>query len=106
MQMLDLSVFQEHTVDIKMTDGTILSLKKPSQKMYIKFLDYSNKIHDKQDTGEVFDEINTIVHMILNNNDNGTTVDLNTVKKLSMDMKTAIINYYMQFINEILSGKN
>ena len=40
--MLDLTVLQEQTLEIKMLDGSTLRLRKPSQKLLLDFVAFEN----------------------------------------------------------------
>lgn len=103
MQMLDLNTLKQETFDVKMLDGKIVHCKKPTQKMFLFFLDATNKIPEAKEA-EIFKLIDDVIFMILNWNTDGR--EIKEIDSIDIDMKMAIVNNYAKFLNEILSRKN
>lgn len=102
--MLDLTVLQEQTLEIKMLDGSILRIKKPSQKLMLDFIAFEKAI-DGVEVEEQMKEISELTLSILNNNTAGKhfeELDL----EYDFTIQQAIITAYGRFINEVMSQKN
>ncbi len=91
--VLDLSVFQEETLDVKLADGRMLHLKKPDQGMVIAMLRLS-RLDESTPPEEVLAVLNHIVLRILNHNADGIEFTKESVSALTLDMKIAILNAY------------
>lgn len=104
-KILDLTVFVEETLDIKMPDGATLHIPKPSQAMVIKTLRL-NKILAGKEPEEQLEALNGMVMDVLNSNNGGKRYELAYVADMSLGMKSAIINAYSAFIGELQSDPN
>lgn len=108
-KILDLGIFQKQTFPIRMPDGTLIHIKKPTQKMTISLLNVADVIKDYDDDSiEAYVEaLYKAAYDILNYNAEGTTFDLECIKsEISLPMLTAIYKGYCDFINEIQNQKN
>lgn len=105
-KILDLSAFMQETLDIKMPDGKEISLAKPTQKMVVAILALREKATDKEHLVETVGAMNEVVLNILNTNVNGVKFKLEDVEGLNMQMKTAIIKAYSEYIAGIQSNPN
>lgn len=102
-KILDLGVFQEETLDIKMIDGTTIHIIKPTEAMVIRVLQLRN-IGKELDAEKVVKAFNDLVLSIINTNDAGIVYERKYVEELSMKVKSAIINAYAEFISGIQSN--
>lgn len=100
--ILDLSVFQEQYMEVKMPDGTMLKLSKPTQKMVIELLKFQN-LNENSAPEEIVDALDKITLEILSTDKNGTKV---TIADLNIRMKLALIQEYSKFITEVQSNPN
>ena len=75
--ILDLSVFQEETLDIT-----------------IKF----RKLREDANAKKVLRALNEVTALILNSNTDGVYLERETIDALSVDIKLAIVNAYTKFI--------
>ena len=99
-EILDLRAYMEETADIRMTDGRLLRLKKPSQRMVIHMM--AMKDLDDNATGEeTLDSLNGVVLEILNNNADGLTFDAHNVETLTLDMKLMLVSAYADFATKL-----
>lgn len=101
--LLDLSVYQEETADIRMMDGQLLHLKKPSQKMVIDMLQLGTLSPELNGT-EIQRALNLVLLEILNNNADGLTFGEETAEALTLDMKLAIVSAYSEFATKLQSN--
>lgn len=101
--ILDLGVFVDETLDIKMADGMILHIPKASQAMVIEILKAKNVDENtpKADADRVMDNL---VFMILNSNLDGVSMDRKSCAALSERMKVAILEAYTAFIRKTQSN--
>lgn len=99
-KILDLSVFMEETLDIKMLDGQMLHIKKPEQRMVIEMMKF-REIGDDTAPEKVTAALNRMVWMILNNNQEGVWIGAEAIDALSMDMKSGILTAYAQFATRL-----
>lgn len=108
MAMLDLNVFQDKFFDIKLFDGEVINLPKPTQATILKLTKLETDIKKYGDNSEKllgsFTEI--IVH-ILNTNKEGKKFTKNWVdENLNFTMNKAILEGYMEFANDLTSDPN
>ena len=104
-KILDLTVFQEETLDITMPDGKLLHIIKPTQKMVIEMLKLKG-IKADDDAEKIVKAFNSMVWCVLNSNDCGAKYDMAYVEQMPLKMKTAVINAYGEFIAGIQSNPN
>lgn len=94
--ILDLSVFDEETLDIKMLDGKTVHLKKPTQSLVIAMI----RLRDlKEDTppDAALKAMNDIILKIMNNNADGIVFALDNLENLTLGVKSAILTAYSDF---------
>lgn len=91
--VLDLSVFVEETLDVKMTDGSMLHLKKPDQGLVIAMIALKN-LNDNTPPEAALAVLNNIVLRILNHNSDGIEFTKESIGALTLDMKSAILSAY------------
>lgn len=102
-KILDLSVFQEETLDIKTVDGRLLHIVKPTQRMVIEMMGF-REIDENTPPEEIAAALDRIALMILNNNREGVRFDADAVAALSADAKTAILAAFTQFTTHLQSN--
>lgn len=98
--ILDLSVFKEETLDIKMMDGQVLHVRKPSQRMVIEIL----KLRDLDEHSapeEIIGAVNKMVWTILNDNTEDVHFAPYVVENMSLEIKQAILNGYTEFTTKL-----
>lgn len=102
--MLDLTVLQQQTLEIKMLDGSVIKLKKPSQKLMLEFVSFEKIVNDL-DMEKQMEEIKALTLAILNNNTAGKHFsELN--QDYDLTIQQAIITAYGKFMSEVMSQKN
>ena len=108
--MLDLSVFQQKTFEVKLMDGQIIHLLKPSQKMLLQMMSYEAEFKDmneKKDLEKIFDTFSSMILNILNNNNDEKVFNKEYVDKFfNFEVGQTLMNAYMGFVNEINSNPN
>lgn len=102
-KILDLSIFEEETLDITLMDNRVIHIVKPTEAMVIKVLQMRN-ISEKSSPEAIIKAFNSLTMAILNSNDAGIVFDTKYVEELSMKMKSAIINAYSDFITGLQSN--
>lgn len=103
--ILDLSAFKEESLDVTMPDGKVLHIVKPTQAMVIKVLQLRN-IDNNSEPERIIASFNSLVKNILNSNNAGIAFEDKYVEEMPMNMKTAIINSYSEFITGLQSNPN
>lgn len=103
-RILDLTVFDDETLDITMPDKSVLHIVKPTQRMVITML--RMKDVQRKAPGEIMKAFNELSYAILNNNDEGRRIEYGFVEDMPMRMKTAIITAYSNFITSLQSDPN
>lgn len=108
MAMLDLNVFQDKFFDIKLFDGEVIHLPKPTQATILKLSQLEADIRKYENDNEkllsCFTEV--IVH-ILNTNREGRKFTKNWIDShLNFTMNKAILEGYMEFANDLTSDPN
>lgn len=107
-KIVDLSVFQEQYLDVKLPSGEVMKLSKPTQQMVINLLKFRD-INDTMGAEVIIDALDEIVNDILHTNVNAAVkpIDMEYVKNdLNMNMKLAIVKAYSEFITEVQSNPN
>lgn len=100
-KMLDLTVLNEQYFEIKLLDGSVINLKKPSQSLLMKFMGF------KQDASELkTEDIIEIVLSILNNNKENKELKTEDIENYDIGILMAIIQGYAEFINEVMGNPN
>lgn len=102
-KILDLSVFQEETLDIKTADGRLLHIPKPSQRLVIELMKF-REIDDDTPAEEIVAELNRMAGLILNSNREGVKFDSANIAALSADAKTAILTAFSGFATRLQSN--
>jgi hypothetical protein len=88
------------TFDIKLFDGSILHIKKPTQKIYMFFMQLEKL--GSLSSEETVSTLNQCTLMIINHNLEGKTFDIDyVIDNFDLGTITAIINAYTDFIKEI-----
>lgn len=105
-RILDLNVFVQEAMNIRLLDGSVLHIQKPTREQVIKIADLQHL--KKTAKGEVaFDRMDGLVMDILNSNDAGTVFDRKYVEnELNVRMRLAIITAYSAWIGEIERDPN
>lgn len=99
---LDLSLFVNQTLDITLPDGDVIKVKKPTEKGVMKLMALQ-----QTDEEHAFEAMNDLVLFILNSNKEGKQFSQDWVDdNLDWSMKTAVIQAYSEFINELQSNPN
>lgn len=103
-KILDLSCFQEETLDITMPDKRVIHVKKPTEELYIKIIAFQERVK-KADKKDAFSAVNDMAGLILSHNTQGRD-NCELAKKLPDAMKFAIIQAFTEFITETASDPN
>ena len=103
---IDLKQFAEETLDLKMPDGKIVHVNKPTEKMYIDFVKFQNLGTAGKSDEEVMQIFNKMILSILNHNSDGTRFRIETVEKLLFPARMAIMKAYTEFILKLTTQKN
>ena len=97
--ILDLSIFDEETLDVKMVDGTIVHLKKPTQSLVIAMIRL-RELSESTQPEEALAALNGITLKIMNNNADGIVFTPESVAELKLGVKNAILSAYSEFTLE------
>lgn len=107
--MLDLTIINESYFEIKMLDGSILNLKKMTQKMLLKTTLLDKEI-EKANKEKDFEKILNLnvdrLHLILNNNKEGKEVTREEIEEFNAEIITAIIVAYSKWMQEFNNNPN
>ena len=98
--ILDLSVFREETLDITMMDGQVIHVRKPGQGMVIELIKLRD-INEHTEAEKALAALDGLTAMILNDNTDGVHFEPESVRKLSLKVKQAILNAYTAFMLEL-----
>ena len=105
-RMIDLSVFENATMPVRLPDGHVLHLSKPTQRLVIEMLGFREMKEDST-AEEITAALDTITRKILCTNENGEIFTAEYVERdLNMQMKIALLNAYSAFITEVQSDPN
>ena len=104
--ILDLSVFKEQTLDIKLLDGTQINIKKPNQKFMIKLLGFKEEASKRSNSVDSLELMKELVLDVLNFNKNGRKFTAEDIADYDLVIQQAIIKAYTNFINEVMGNPN
>ena len=108
--MLDLSVFREQYFDLKLLDGEVLKLKKPTQRMVIEMMGYELIFKDTKNHKNIEMMVDTFSQMILdilNNNANEKVFTKEFVEEnFDFALGMTLVQAYMGFVQELNSNPN
>lgn len=105
--MLDLAVICGSLYEIKLLDGTVLKLKRPTQEMYETILSLSKSVKKMEDGDMgIIDAVMEVFTAILNRNDKGIKF---TKEQLSDDydflVAMTVMSDYMKFYSQEIKSK-
>lgn len=107
MAMLDLQAFQQKTYEVRLFDGEVIKLTKPSQKLVIDILAYEEKMKDKSNVRNILDSFVSLIVDILNTNLEGRKFNRAYVEKFfSFELGMVFIEGYINFVQDINSDPN
>lgn len=99
-KVLDLSVYQQNTLDITMPDGSIIKVKKPTQKIVIQMVSVGQVNQENQ--AAVLEALCDVCAAILSNNTTGKAFTTDWVAdNLDMIMIHAIVKAYADYTQEL-----
>lgn len=101
--IMDLTAYVEETADIRMQDGTLLHLRKPSQRMVIHMMQMRD-ISADTDTVEIMRVLDDVTMEILNNNADSVQFRREAVQDMPADLKTRIIGAYSEWAAKLQSN--
>lgn len=115
-KILDLSIYEEETLDITTPKKNIIHVKKPTEELAIKLISYQTKVQeiqgkendDEKDIKELMDFLRNLTADILSYNTDGIHVDETYMKENNIyySLQVVIINTYSAWMNEIVSDPN
>lgn len=108
MAMLDLNVFQEMYFDIKLFDGEVVNLPKPTQKTILKLTKLENDIKNSGEDAELLlgSFTDLILHIFNTNKEKKKFSKAWIEENLNFTMMRAILEGYMEFANDLTSDPN
>ena len=106
--MLDLNVFQERYFDIKLVDGRVVNLPKPSQRTMLKIAKLEEDLRKQgNNSSVVLKAMNELVVYLLNTNKEGHEFTLEWVMDtIPVQVVGVIFEKYMEFANDINNDPN
>lgn len=108
--MLDLSVFREQYFELKLFDGEVLKIKKPSQRMVIEMMGYEQIFKDTKNHKNIDKMVDTFSQMIvdiLNNNIQEKVFTKKFVEEnFDFSLGMTLVQAYMEFVQELNSNPN
>jgi hypothetical protein len=116
MGILDLSIYEENTLDIKTPKGDIIHVKKPTEELAIKLISYQSKTAEMNENDiknekvilEIMSMLKDLVKAILSNNKDNIKITDEWLKEegINYAMEIAILNAFTEFMSEITSNPN
>lgn len=107
MAILDLQSFQQRTHEVRLFDGEVIRLTKPSQKLVIDILAYEEKMKASNNTRDVLDSFASLIVDILNTNQEGRKFTRAYVDKyFNFEIGMVFVESYIEFVQDINSDPN
>ncbi|WP_337528835.1 hypothetical protein [Zhenhengia sp.] len=106
--MLDLSVLAQETLDIKLLDGEIVCIKKPSKGLLIELNKADLEMAKETDFEKMVEMLERIIAKILSNNLNKKLFTTEQLEELDIDylLQTQIFEAYLDFVTKFLKNPN
>ncbi|MDK0734739.1 hypothetical protein P7A61_04055 [Clostridium perfringens] len=106
--MLDLTVLVDKCFEIKMPNGEVVSIKKPTQKMALILSNNAAMLEAQKnsDVETMLSKVNEKVAVILNHNKEGKVFTNDELNSLNYDMIQAIVNGYLNWVKELNNNPN
>lgn len=106
--MLDLTVLVDKYFEIKMPNGEVVSIKKPTQKMALILSNNAEMLEAQKnsDVETMLSKVNEKVAIILNHNKEGKVFKDDELNSLNYDMIQAIVNGYLNWVKELNNNPN
>ena len=106
--MLDLSVLAQETLDIKLLDGEIVCIKKPSKGLLIELNKADLKMAQETDFEKMVEMLERITAKILSNNTSKKMFTAEQLEELDIDysLQTQIFKAYLEFVAKSLNNPN
>jgi len=102
---LDLTAFQRDYFEVKLPNGEIINIGKPSQGLIIDMMAMEQKINEGADN--ILELFNDIIIKIINNNKENKKFTAKFVKEnFDFELGQIFLNAYMEFVQEIQSNPN
>lgn len=103
---LDLSVFEEMTLDIKLPAGKTVRLQKPTQEMVIELMKFRS-INEETEAEDIMRAVDNLCLLIMNTNDLLEKYTVDQMNELfNTQMKLRLIEAYSEFIMGVQSDPN
>lgn len=107
MAMLDLQSFQRETFEVKLFDGSVINLNKPSQRLIIELMGLEAKLNKNASPTVALNSFIEIILSILNNNAEGLKFDREYVETyFDLEIGQAFVQGFMEFANGVNSDPN
>ncbi len=106
--MLDLSVLAQETLDIKLLDGEIVHIKKPSKGLLIELNKADLEMEKETDFEKMVEMLERITAKILSNNTSKKMFTAKQLEELDIDysLQTQIFKAYLEFVTKSLNNPN
>lgn len=102
IKTLDLNAFTEKTLEIKMVDGRVINVKRPTKAIFM-LLQAAQEADQVEDKNRISEQV---IVAALNNNLEGLTIDNEEINAMPVLMKSAILKAYFDFLHELVSDPN
>lgn len=105
--MLDLSLLNQKTWDLKLLDGTVLNVRKPNNDLFKE----TQKMAEAAANKKTGDKITTVTYSfltkVLNRNTNGRKFTQQEIEQIiPLDIAVILIYEYQKFVIEVMQGVN
>ena len=106
--MLDLSVLAQETLGIKLLDGEIVRIKKPSKGLLIELNKTDLKMAKETDFEKMVEMLEIITAKILSKNKNKKMFTAEKFEELDIDysLQTQIFKAYLEFVTKYFKNPN
>lgn len=106
--MLDLSVLAQETLDIKLLDGEIVRIKKPSKGLLIELNKADLKMAKETDFEKMVEMLENITAKLLSNNTSEKMFVVEQLEELGINysLQTQIFKAYLEFVTKSLKNPN
>ena len=104
--MIDLSMLNNKTFDIRLQDGTVLNIRKPNNELFKETLKIF-KTAENQEEDKKINVIYIFLTKILNRNTNNIKLTQTKIENdIDIDIAVYLIKKYQEFLNEVMQDIN
>lgn len=105
--MLDLSLLNNKTFDVKLFDGSVLNIRKPNNELFKETQKMANIAKANKEDDKIIPVTYSFLTKVFNRNMNDRKFTQQQIEsEIPLDIAVILINEYSKFISEVMKSAN